>query len=178
MKKLAGAMLVAAFVAACTENKPAAPPHRVEVKRLTGSTMEVIPTEGQMPYCLVFTISDTGTVRQLTMNGQNKSVKCEAGQPIGNHAYRVPVGEGAVRVHVFFSDRKLEAGSVAQQIYELASTNPKFTVLDLRLPGDVRSESLEFQPQPEEAVATGEVIGKGGVAADAGTAAMGADAGK
>ena len=116
---LVGSLLLALVVVGC----PAPPEvkHKAELRNVSGSTIQVVPAEGQLPYCLVFTISEGKVVRQLTMNRDNKSVKCEAGQPIGNVSFRVPKEEGKVRVLVFFSDRRLNAGSLAQQIYELAS---------------------------------------------------------
>jgi len=151
-----------------------APPEakrKAELRNVGGSTIQVIPAEGQHPYCLVFTISEGKVVRQLTMNRDNKSVKCEAGQPIGNVSFRVPKEEGKVKVLVFFSDRRLNAGSLAQQIYELASEGKQFYPYDLRLEGDVKIETLEFEPSEEVPTVAGEAVGKGGTVAgeDAGT---------
>jgi hypothetical protein len=141
-----------------------APPEvkrKAELRNMGGSTIQVVPAEGQLPYCLVFTISEGKVVRQLTMNRDNKSVKCEAGQPIGNVSFRVPREEGKVRVLVFFSDRKLQAGSLAQQIYELASEGKQFYPYDLRLAGDVKIETLEFEPTEEVPTVSGEPVGPG-----------------
>jgi hypothetical protein len=165
---LVGSALLALAVAGC----PAPPEvkHKAELRNVGGSTIQVIPTEGQHPFCLVFTISEGKVVRQLTMNRENKSVKCEAGQPIGNVSFRVPKEEGKVKVLVFFSDRKLNAGSLAQQIYELASEGKQFYPYDLRLEGDVKVETLEFEPSEEVPTVAGEAVGKGGtVSADGGT---------
>lgn len=153
---------------------------RAELRVLNGSTIEVAPTEGQLPFCLLFTITEHGkppTIRQLTMTHENKSVPCEANRAIGGISYRIPIEEGKIRVLTFFSDRKLVAGSVAQQIYELASNNPRWNTLDLRLPGEVRVETLEFDPQPDRPSQSGGVVGSsgsvGGEGADAGTAVTG-----
>src|SRR4051794_14526292 len=88
--RIVGVLLVAACAAGCPDSKPAAGPHRVELKRLSGTTVELVPTSGQMPFCMLYTISDKGVVRQLTMTRENKSVRCEAGQPIGGVPYRIP----------------------------------------------------------------------------------------
>lgn len=151
---------------------------RAEVRKVTENTFEILPTEGQMPYCLVFTRSDTGIIRQLTMTHENKSVRCEAGKAVGGVRFRIPVDEGAVKVHVFFSDQKLNAGSIAQQLYE-EKANPSFHPMDLRLPGNVVVQSLDFQPQqPSEPAMVGGVIGESGeVAPGADGGAGGADAG-
>jgi len=158
-----GCALGALLVAGC----PAPPEvkHKAELRNVGGSTIQVIPTENQHPYCLVFTISEGKVVRQLTMNRDNKSVKCETGQPIGNVSFRVPKEEGKVKVLVFFSDRRLNAGSLAQQIYELASEGKQFYPYDLRLEGDVKIETLEFEPTEEVPTVSGEPVGKGGATA-------------
>ncbi|HEY8207930.1 MAG TPA: hypothetical protein VIG99_10650 [Myxococcaceae bacterium] len=145
-----------------------APPevkHRAELRSAGGSTIQVIPAADQLPYCLVFTISEGKVVRQLTMNRDNKSVKCEANQPIGNVSFRVPKEEGKVKVLVFFSDRKLQAGSLAQQIYELAAEGKPFYPYDLRLAGDVKIETLEFEPTEEMPTVSGEAVQPGATAA-------------
>lgn len=149
-------MGMAALVAGCP-GKPEMK-KRAELRSTGGSTMEVVPTEGQLPFCLLFTISETKVVRQLTMNRANMSVPCEAGKPIGNVSFRVPKEEGKVKVLVFFSDRKLNAGSVAQQIYELTGDGKTFYAYDLRLPGDVKTESIEFEPKEETQVVEGDVV--------------------
>jgi len=47
--------------------------HRAEVRNAGGGAFELVPTEGQLPYCIVFTISEKKVIRQLTMNRDNKS---------------------------------------------------------------------------------------------------------
>jgi hypothetical protein len=105
-------------------------------------------------------------------------VKCEAGQPIGNVSFRVPKEEGKVKVLVFFSDRRLNAGSLAQQIYELASEGKQFYPYDLRLEGDVKIETLEFEPSEEVPTVSGEPVGKGGTVAGEDGGSGAGDAGK
>lgn len=131
-----------ALLTACARSS--GPTHRVELRRISGDTIQVVPSEGQMPYCLVFTQSGKGVVRQLTMSKNNVSVKCAAAEPVLGQAYRIPVEEGAVKVHIFFSDQRLEAASVANQLNEMAS--PSFNPINFRLPGKVVVETLDFVP--------------------------------
>src|SRR5262245_5771448 len=98
----------------------AAPDRRVTLQEVGGSTVKLLPTADQLPFCLVFTVSEKGIVRQLTMTSMNHSVPCSAGKPIGDVAYRIPPSEGNVRIHVLFSDRKLDATPIGAQVHELA----------------------------------------------------------
>ena len=142
----------------CACARSSAPAHRVEVRRISGDTVQIIPSEGQMQYCLVFTQSGKGVVRQLTISKNNTSVKCPSGEPVLGQAYRVPVEEGPVKIHVFFSDQRLEAASVANQLNEMA--NPSFSPIDFRLPGKVVVESLDFIPAQSEEPAPGHLVPK------------------
>src|SRR4029078_13086228 len=111
---------------------------RCEIRRISGDTVEIIPNDGQMQYCLVFTHSGKGVVRQLTMSKNNVSLKCPAHEPVLGQAYKIPAAElgaghadkirgeeGRVKLNVFFSDRRLEAASVANQLNDMAS--PSFS---------------------------------------------------
>lgn len=135
----------ALLLIACSSPKEQLKP-RAEIRKLGPSTIEILPRPGQLPYCLVFTTSERGVTRQLTMTDDDRSVTCEAGQPIGRVPYRIPAGEGSVRVHVLFSDRALRASSIAREISDLASVNPQFSAIDLRAPGQLLTETLEFSP--------------------------------
>lgn len=179
MKRAVAVGVAFAIVVACkSENDQ--PVKRAELKRIGPSRIQVIPGEGQLPYCLVYTFSDTRVTRQLTMNRYNESVKCEAGKPIANKTFRIPPNEGNVRVFVFFSDKVLNAGSIADQIMATGQENPKFRPMDLRLPGRVVTETLTFDPEEEaQEVVGGRINADGGIATpptvgslpDAGTAA-------
>lgn len=172
------AVVTLALLAACQEKKEEAPQQRAELRKLSPNTFELVPATGQLPYCLIYTLSEKGVVRQLTLTRTNHSVQCEAGKPIGNVAYKAPVEEGPVRILIFFSSQPLNAGSVAQQIYELSSRNPKFTAMDLRLPGQVFTESKEFTPGTEVQAQEGSVVAAPGASgADAGTSGSGEDGG-
>ena len=131
-----------ALLAGCARSSP--PEHRVELRRTSGDTVQVIPSDGQLPYCLIFTYSEKGITRQLTISKNNTSVKCPAGEPVLGQTYRIPIEEGPVKVHTFFSDQRLEAASVANQMTEMVK--PSFSPIDFRLPGKVVVETLEFAP--------------------------------
>jgi len=150
-----GALLLAAFVSCARQSE--APAHRVEVRRLSGDTIQLIPAEGQLPYCLAFTHSEQGVTRQLTISKTNVSIQCPPGQPVLGQSYRVPVEEGKVRIFALFSDQRLQAASVVDQINEMEK--PSFTPMDLRLPGRVIVETLEFTPIAGGQPTTGAVVG-------------------
>ncbi|MFY0580163.1 hypothetical protein ACN28S_43260 [Cystobacter fuscus] len=131
----------------CQQERKAAPPARAEIRALSNATVEFIPKEGQHPYCLLYTVSEKGIIRQLTMTRENRSIRCEPGKRIYNSSFRIPVEEGKIRAYIFFSDQRIQAGSVAQQLYDLRD-RPRVTAMDFRLPGAVSVEQLEFTPQP------------------------------
>jgi hypothetical protein len=139
------------------EQKPAIPT-RAEIKALGGSTVEFIPKEGQHPYCILFTVSEKGVIRQLTMTRENRSIKCDTGKRIYNSSFRIPVEEGKIRAYIFFSDQRIQAGSVAQQLYDLRDKQ-RVSAMDFRLPGSVTVEMLEFTPKPGGEPVTGAVVG-------------------
>jgi hypothetical protein len=136
--------------AACVPSS--GPTTRVELRKITGDTVQIVPTEASLPYCLVFTESAKVT-RQLTISKSNQSVKCPAGQPVLGQTYRIPADEGPVKVQIFLSDQRLEAVSVANQITEMAK--PNFSPIDMRLPGRVVVQTLTFTPT---APTTGAVV--------------------
>jgi len=161
----AGCVVGLLLLCACPER--AVPQKRAELRRLSGDAIEVIPTPGQMPYCLMFTTSEKGVVRQLTMTRRNASLTCEAGRPIGATSYRIPVEEGKVRIHILFSDQRLDATSIAHDIGEMAG-KPDFNPMSLRLPGNVTSETLEFTPETLAEPMLGTKLGPGGETGDRG----------
>jgi hypothetical protein len=150
--------VVALGTVGCTQQQKPAATARAELRTVSGSTMEIIPKEGQYPYCMLFTVSEKGIIRQLTMTRENRSIKCDAGKRIYNSSFRVPVEEGKVRAYILFSDQRIQAGSVAQQLYDLRD-KPRLTAMDFRLPGSVSVEMLEFTPQPGGEPVTGAVVG-------------------
>src|SRR5262249_20388625 len=100
----------------------------------------------QPPYCLLFTASESGVIRQLTMSEQ--SIPCEADKPIGDHVFVIPPEEGIVVIYVLFSDQVLESATMARQIHDLAERDRNFTGMDLRAKGRVFIERLAFVPGP------------------------------
>ena len=163
MKKYVFAALFL-LVACKNENQPT-PQGRFEIKKLTGDTVQFIPAKDQLPFCLFFTRSQNGTLRQMTMSLENRSVHCPAGQPVMGQTFRIPPDEGTVKVLGVFSDQKLNAASIAQQLYENAEAGP----MDLRAPGKVNAQQTSFTPSTE-GPQPGGVIGAGGQIADGGAA--------
>jgi hypothetical protein len=151
---LAGVALVLLVV--CTRSS--VPAHRAELRRVSGDAVQIIPSEGQLPYCLVFTQSEKGVIRQLTISKTNNSVKCDPGEPVLGQTYKIPSEEGPVKIRVFFSDQRLEAASVANQLNEMS--NPSFNPIDFRLPGKVIAESIDFIPAEGPAPAPGQLVPK------------------
>ncbi len=137
-------LLVAACAPRASGSTEAAP--RATIQAVGPASIKILPAERQPPYCLAFTASEHGIVRQLTMTAANESVPCAAGEPLGGTEYRIPPGEGKVKVYVVFSDRKLDALPVGVQIHELGKGG-SLTAMDLRAPGQVVLETLEFEPR-------------------------------
>src|SRR5262249_46789589 len=123
-------------------------------ERSGGTPSKFTPTESAFPYGRVSTQSEK-VPRQLTISKSNQSVKCPAGQPVLGQTYRIPVEEGPVKIHVFLSDQRLEAVSVANQITEM--DKPTFNPIDMRLPGRAVVQTLPFTPVASDAT-TGTVV--------------------
>ena len=156
-------------LASCDDGRKIDPGSRASLKRLSGTTFELVPAPGQYPYCLAFTLAAAGVIRQLTMSRDNTSYACPAGRPVGGHTYRVPLDEGPVKVQVLFSSQRINAASVAQQLLDLRERT-QVAPIDLRLPGHATIETLTFNPEGEGAPVIGGVVDKEGVpsALDAG----------
>lgn len=155
----------------CTEKTASTPQKRVTLERTGGTTFRLVPGEGQLPYCLAYTVNMTGLTRQLTMSRLNESFECKAGQPIGKHPFRVPFDEGSVKVHVIFTSQPVNAGSVSQQIMD-ADDRQALKVMNMRLPGNAAIETLDFLPEEEASPTMGGVVEPdGGVVTDAGDVA-------
>lgn len=155
-------LVAVALVALMACEKPKeAPAKRAQINALGGNRVEFVPAAGQLPYCHIFTRSSSGVLRQLTMTHDNASLECPAGKPVGDVTFRIPVQEGEVTAFVLFSDQKLNAASVGQQLYELPSAQA-FNAMNLRLPGNVNTEILTFSPSKESDTALGGVVGESG----------------
>ncbi len=140
----------------CSKPTPAAPQHRMEIRTVTGNTVQFIPAPDQLPYCLIYTQSEKGVTRQMTMTQSNHSVPCPAGEPVLGRRFRIPADEGKVQVRVLFSDQRLDASTVASQVVDMAT--PAFDPMDLRLPGRALLDSQEFLPTEELPPLVGEVV--------------------
>ncbi|MBF5044392.1 hypothetical protein FGE12_18480 [Aggregicoccus sp. 17bor-14] len=161
MKRWTWALAVVALFTGCQDGAKSPAAKRTELRSLDGNTVEFVTTKDQLPFCLLFTVSEKGVVRQLTMTRQNLSIKCDPGVPIGKTTFRIPAEEGKVYAYVFYSDQKLVAGTVAQQIYE-HERGGRINAMDFRLPGQVAVETIEFTPQAAPAPTVGGVVGAGG----------------
>ncbi len=171
MRKLGlGILPLTSLLVSCPQTST--PSRRVEMRTLGGNSAQLIPTPGQLPYCLVFTIAASGIIRQLTMSHDDRSISCAADKPIGGVRYRFPISEGRVRIFVLFSDRKLDAGSVAEQVVEKGSS-PQLSATDLRVPGRVNVEVLECSPMAESEPSVGTVVSRRGESRDGGSAVDG-----
>lgn len=151
-------MVLLLLLGACTKDGGEAPAQRAAVRRTGGTTFELIPSAGQLPYCLAFTHSSKGVTRQLTMSAANTSFDCKAGKAVGERAFKVPVSEGAVKVYVLFSSEAINAASVAQQLIEQRDLS-NVSVMNLRVPGRAALEVLEFAPEADSAPDEGKVLG-------------------
>jgi hypothetical protein len=160
MKRWSAVLAVVALSAGC-DGKKSDRPTRAQLRKTGAATVEVIPAEGQLPYCMLYTVSEKGVIRQLTLTRENRSIRCDSGKPIANTSFRIPAQEGKVRMYIFFSDDRVPAGPVAQQLYELRGQE-RINAMDLRLPGRVFVETLEFSPEDSAPEVTGAVVGSHG----------------
>ncbi|MDI1436335.1 MULTISPECIES: hypothetical protein [Polyangium] len=134
-------------LAGCEKAAPQQPPsQRVTLVQKGPALIELLPAAGQPPYCLVFTIAEGGPIRHLTMLEDKLSPDCPAGEPIAGNVFRIPPREGKVKIFVVFSDRALESDPIGRQISDLVSQKQPVTAMDLRAPGRVVVETLEFTP--------------------------------
>lgn len=123
---------------------------RAEVRVMGPASVQIIPAPDQLEYCLVFTASENGIVRRLTMPPNRLAVPCPAGQPIGGLTYRIPPAEGKVKIYVLFSDQQIKGDPIGTQVYEVVSAKRQLTGMDLRVGGKVQIETLEFTPSAVE----------------------------
>jgi hypothetical protein len=158
MKRWMLGCLALAATAGCKQEQTTQPATRLELKKLGGERVQFIPAKDQLTYCLIFTRAEKGPLRLLTMTRDNRSPHCPAGKPVQGLTFRMPAEEGAVKVLAFFSDQRINAGSIAQQLFD----QPDATPMNLRLPGNVRAQTLTFTPTVEAPVTEGEVVGSGG----------------
>ncbi|MBZ4394767.1 hypothetical protein OWM54_31750 [Myxococcus sp. MISCRS1] len=170
MKRWSMVLAVAAMSVGCQNGKKEDRGTRAQVRKTGPATMEVIPSAGQLPYCMLYTVSEKGVIRQLTLTRENRSIRCDANKPVANTSFRVPTQEGKVKVYIFFSDERIPAGPVAQQLYDLRGQD-RISAMDLRLPGRVFVETMDFVPEEGTAEITGAVVGTHGEVTDSGSGA-------
>lgn len=132
----------------CTKSEAPAHVQRAILTKKTGNTFELVPTADQPPYCQVFTTTLTGIIWLQTPTHDNLSMECPAGKPITGAPLRVPKKDGKVDVYVIFSDRRLEAGPLQLQVQEVVQQHQTVTAGDLRAPGRVLVDRIEFMPDP------------------------------
>src|SRR5690348_4782533 len=116
---------------ACSSKPVAQGERRAELKTMGPASVRVVPAAHQLPFCLLFTVSEQSVVRQLTMTPERRSVPCAAGEPIGGTTCLIPPQEGKVSLYVIFSDQAIGADSIAQQIHESAMSKRRFSAMDL-----------------------------------------------
>ncbi len=158
LKTLTVAVCAAVLAAACKQSTNL-PAHRMEIRTVAGNTVQFIPAADQLPYCLIYTQTEKGVLRQMTLPRSNQSVQCPAGEPVLGLRFHMPADEGRVRVQVLFSDQRLQAAALAEQVVEMNS--PGFNPNDLRLPGRVVLETLDYVPTEEVVAVAGEVVQPG-----------------
>jgi hypothetical protein len=151
-------VVVAVLGVACTPQGAPHGPERARLRRTGGTTFELVPAEGQLERCLAYTVNAGGLTRQLTMSRRNESFGCPPNRPVGGHGFRVPLGEGPVKVVVLFTSTPVSAASVSQQLLEQANRQA-FTAMDLRLPGAAALEFLDFAPEADVAPTEGQTVG-------------------
>lgn len=155
------------LIAACSKPETT-PVRRASLNRTGGTTFEILPAEGQQPYCLAYSVNRAGLTRLLTMSQTNQSFECAANRPLGGHAFKTPFNEGPVRVYVFFSSQRLNAGSVSEELLE-APDRQALSVMSMRLHGNVALEALDFAPEEDVAPSLGRLIGEdAGIVPDGG----------
>jgi hypothetical protein len=79
------------------------------------------------------------------MTKGQQSVPCPAGAPVMGLTFRIPEDEGKVKIYTFFSDRRLTAASVSEQLVEIGDS-AALTPMNLRLPGQVMLDVEEYDP--------------------------------
>ncbi len=155
-------MSLVAMISSCAK-APEAADNRVTLRRTGGTTFQIVPGEGQLPYCLAYTVSRTGLTRQLTMSKSNQSFACEPNAPIGKRTFRVPQSEGPVKVHVLFTSQPINAASVSQDLLD-AKDRQTPSAMNLRLPGKASLNTIDFVPEEDVVPEIGVMLGQ-----DAGT---------
>jgi hypothetical protein len=148
MKAALLVLALAAWGLGCSKSEASARPQRVNLVQKSPTSFELVPSEGLPPYCHVFMVTTSGYVLHHTATATDDllSVECPAGAAITNRALKVPKREGKVKACVIFSDQPIEGRPLSNQINDLVSQRQPVTAFDLRAPGRVIVETLEFNP--------------------------------
>lgn len=115
-----------------------------------GGRWSVLPTPGQLPFCLVFQAHGSEVVQPLPVTEEGESAPCEANKPVGGKSWPLHRKSLGLKAFVIFSDRPLKADAVAQQIRARLDEGPQARVgpMDLRAPGQVALEELDIPSSP------------------------------
>lgn len=159
-------MVAMLSVVGCKKDAPPEQPKRIALNALGDDRVEFVPGDGQFPYCHIFTRSDSGVLRQLTMTQDNLSLPCPAGEPVGQVSFRVPVDEGPVTALVLFTDQQVNGASMGLQLLDLPTSQAP-TAWNLRVPGRAVTEIIRFTPKastaaPSAPSTTGAPVGSDG----------------
>ncbi len=146
MKAALIALALCVGIVGCSTSESPARVQRVTLTQKSPITFELVPAPDQPAYCHVFTTTATGVIWLQTPTEDQLSIDCPAGEPITGVALRVPKREGKVKVYVIFSDRRIEGGPLQMQIQEMVQQMKPVSAVDLRAPGKVIVEMLEFMP--------------------------------
>ena len=123
------------------------PPARFSLEALGGERFALVPLPGQLPYCLAYTVSERGVLRQLVRPVDERAPACPAGERIGGTVFRAPHEEGTVKALVLFASEPLRAKTISTQLGELKNPGAVRAV-DIRAPGETALGVLEFHPSP------------------------------
>lgn len=137
------------LLVACSSGGPPQAPARAAL-RVEGGQFSVLPSPGQLPFCLVIEARGSEVVVPLPLSEDGQSVPCEAGKPIGAKTWPLPHRDLGLKAFVVFSDRPLKGDSIAQQIRDRLDEGPHARVgpMDLRAPGQVALEELAIPTSP------------------------------
>jgi hypothetical protein len=119
---------------------------RVDLVRIDGEQFALILKPGQYPYCAVYSVSERGVIRQLTMPADDVSFECRAGEAIAGTTFRAPMRDGKTHLFVLLSSQRLKLSSVTQQLLDVRDKT-KLSALDFRLPGSAVIETIDFEPE-------------------------------
>ncbi len=119
---------------------------RVDLVRIDGEQFALILKPGQYPYCAVYSVSERGVIRQLSMSTDDASFECRSGEAIAGTTFRAPKRDGKTHLFVLLSSQRLKLSSLTQQLLDVKDKT-KLSALDFRLPGSAFIETIDFDPE-------------------------------